>query len=630
MSEKEKKHPIRHFWEYIKANFDVVKELSDSAALIILFLYPFRNIHKGLDLWDTGYNLANFQYIGTDSMDPMWLFSTYLSNSIGHLMTLLPYGHTLRGMNFYTAFIPAFTAVLMYLFFTRMVKLPAVLTFIAEFAALSMCWAPTAVLYHYLTYFIITLSAAALYLGLAGDRKMLLVLSGALCGLGVFVRFSNLPQFSLILAIWMYGIFEFREAFLKSDGVKIPSRVDTLVISFVRGLWFTLGYFGASFLYFLYLGFRYGFVEYVQGITDLFSISESAPSYGTKAMIADLIRSYTDQRYWVLCILVFSVAGGLVYFASSFIGDRFFGEKSGKNTPGWLKILKIAGLVLGAVFSVLLILFFMIRENPFVTFNYRSYYCVFALAGLVMFWGLAVSVVGVFFRNDAAENRLLMTLSAYCLLISAIGSNNGEFSVFNNMFFWLPCAVMMLYKLLRNTKYPWLYGLKCVITAVSIFFLIQSTLFGFSFAFSEGESGSGDPRDYIVSGNRTLKSIRMSYDKAYSLERLSGFIEERELGDRELITFGFIPGMSFYLQMEPAFNTWPDLKSYSIDKLSAQLDEILKELQNEAGGSRKPVVILNISSAESDNEAKWKLIYDFLDEGNYRQVYTDKMFVLYE
>lgn len=32
-------------------------------------------------------------------MDNMWLFSTYLSNAIGHLFSLLPGDKTLLGMN---------------------------------------------------------------------------------------------------------------------------------------------------------------------------------------------------------------------------------------------------------------------------------------------------------------------------------------------------------------------------------------------------------------------------------------------------------------------------------------------------------------------------------------------------
>ena len=41
---------------------------------LILLIYPMRHVNWGLDLWDTGYNYANFLYMGTEHMDPMWLF----------------------------------------------------------------------------------------------------------------------------------------------------------------------------------------------------------------------------------------------------------------------------------------------------------------------------------------------------------------------------------------------------------------------------------------------------------------------------------------------------------------------------------------------------------------------------
>ena len=204
MKKKTQNKGIEDIKTYLLENKELIRGLLDSLALIILFLYPFRKIHMGLDLWDTGYNLANFEYMGLTNMDPMWLFSTYLANAVCHLMSLLPYGHTLLGMNFYTSFVPAIMAVSAYLFFTRVLKMPGWLAFVAEYGALALCWAPTSVLYHYLTYFVIGASALLLYRGLTENEALTIGLSGALCGLGIFVRFSNLPQFALILAIWMY------------------------------------------------------------------------------------------------------------------------------------------------------------------------------------------------------------------------------------------------------------------------------------------------------------------------------------------------------------------------------------------------------------------------------------------
>ena len=536
MTDSEKKNSKTGLFEYLKANIESVRDLFDSAALIILSLYPFRGIHKGLDLWDTGYNYANFEYMGKHSMDPMWLFSTYLSNGIGHLMTLLPYGHTLRGMNFYTSFVPAVLAVVMYLVFTRMMKFPAPLAFIGEFAALSMCWAPTGVLYHYLTYLVITLSAAFIYLGLTLNRKALLILSGVLCGLGIYVRFSNLPQFSLIIAIWMYGLFEFREAFASGEAGKLPSRVETVVKSFVRGLWFILGYFGSAFLFLVYLGIRYGFVEYVKGVGELFTIPENADGYGTKAMIMAVVSSYTGQLYWVVRLIIFSLIAGLLYFGACFVYDRTIGSDSaGQNDIKRVKFLKITVIASGGLISAFSVFFLIKRE--YVTFKYTSYWCVFALAGLMAFITLCFGLFGTFRKNGSASGGLLAVLTVYALLISAIGGNNGSYSSYNNMFFWFPCMLFALFEFWKNMKYPWLYGLKCVITGAMLFFMFQSTLFGFNYSFAEADFGSDEPRDYIVTDNTALKGIRMSYDKAYSFERLSAFIEEKGLSDREVITY---------------------------------------------------------------------------------------------
>lgn len=73
-----------------KAGIDSQRRLWEFVFVAILVLYPLRHIAWGLDLWDTGYGYANFEYMGTQHMDPMWLFSTYLTTAIGHFFSLLP------------------------------------------------------------------------------------------------------------------------------------------------------------------------------------------------------------------------------------------------------------------------------------------------------------------------------------------------------------------------------------------------------------------------------------------------------------------------------------------------------------------------------------------------------------
>lgn len=92
------------------------RRLWDFLFVAVLVLYPLRHIAWGLDLWDTGYGYANFEYMGTEHMDPMWLFSTYLTTAIGHFLSLLPGAKTLIGMNFYTGLSISLLAVLGYYF----------------------------------------------------------------------------------------------------------------------------------------------------------------------------------------------------------------------------------------------------------------------------------------------------------------------------------------------------------------------------------------------------------------------------------------------------------------------------------------------------------------------------------
>ena len=70
---------------------------------LLLLLLPLWNMNVGIDLADTTYSLANYEYFG--KTDQMWFFSTFLANVIGLGLTKLPLGNTLLGMNFYTSFL---------------------------------------------------------------------------------------------------------------------------------------------------------------------------------------------------------------------------------------------------------------------------------------------------------------------------------------------------------------------------------------------------------------------------------------------------------------------------------------------------------------------------------------------
>ena len=98
-----------------------------------------------------------------DRMDPMWMFSTYLANALGHLFTFLPWGNTMIGLNVYTGLMVSILAVTSYWFFVKEVKIPKEIVFAGEFLAISFCWCPTALLYNYLTYVLLGAGTVLLY-----------------------------------------------------------------------------------------------------------------------------------------------------------------------------------------------------------------------------------------------------------------------------------------------------------------------------------------------------------------------------------------------------------------------------------------------------------------------------------
>ncbi len=72
--------------------------------------------------------------------------------------------------------------------------------------------------------------------------------------------------------------------------------------------------------------------------------------------------------------------------------------------------------------------------------------------------------------------------------------------------------------------------------------------------------------------------------------------------------------------------------------MSSKLNEIARSIEDSESGAEvgkyyeRPVVILCVSgnAATSTDEEKWKLIYNFLEREDYKLVYSDENFEVYE
>ena len=118
---------------------------------MILLFYPLIKINQGIDVSDSTYSLGNYLFF--NRLEGTWVISTYLSNVIGWILTKLPFGTTLPGMNLYTGLIVSVLVIILYYLLRKW--MPDWIVFAGEFIAIGFLWIPTGILYNYLTYFLL-------------------------------------------------------------------------------------------------------------------------------------------------------------------------------------------------------------------------------------------------------------------------------------------------------------------------------------------------------------------------------------------------------------------------------------------------------------------------------------------
>ena len=589
---------------------------------LILLLYPLRHINIGLDLWDTGYSYGNFVYMGTDHMDPMWLFSTYLANAVGWLLTHLPFGDTLLGMNFYTTFMAAALALMGYLFCTKKLGIPSRIAFLGDFAALNLCWCPTAVLYNYLTYILFLAGCICLYLGLKDDRNRMLVIAGICLGTNVMVRFSNLAEAGMIAAVWAYAII-CRRSFKKTAA---------------QTGWCMLGYFGALGVWLSFIAVRYGLPEYVEEIGRLFGMTDTATDYTPVSMVLGMFELYIENMYWFrrLCVIV----------AAGFVGFAVLPRKLVK-----LKKVGYTGIIALTVC--------WLYHNRFCDMEFHEYYSMLRPGVLFLMMAICIGIIEIFRPSAAREDKLLSGIVILIILITPLGSNNKLFPILNNLFLAGPYVFWMIWRFCRTAKgfsgkagrvelllHP--FPVKAMAVMLSGIMLVQGIGFGATFVFVETH-GARDVYEK-VENNEVLKGIRMNSERAEWMKEISDYVNVQGLEGKEVVLYGNIPSLTYYLNMPSAFNSWSDLRSFSPEAMKDNMEQLAEEVES---GEEPPVVILEMTYgayllAQNEQEGtnangetaavneevvlneKFGMILDFLETYQYKVTFSNEKFVLLE
>lgn len=597
------------------------KKFISACLPVILALYPLRHIWLGVEVTDSAYSAGNYRFL--EHMNPMWLFSTYLGNVTGHFLTGLPGGDRLMGLNFYTALFVSAAAVMLYLFFTRVIRMEKFPVFFGELLAVSLCWCPTTILYNYMTYLFFNMGIVLLYLGLVREKRLLLFLAGVVLGVNVLVRFPNLTEAALIVSVWYYGYLQRKRLkdVLQETGICL------------------FGYLAGAGAVLLSIALKYGMSEYIAGIVRLMRMPADAADYSALSMVLTVLLDYKFSAKWLIHMMILAAAGCLV---SALAHKVLRGRETGKA----------AALCGKAVFAgCILVLFRWWYGLGVFNVKYYTYESMFQWAAVFLILVICAGVHVIFSGKYTRNEKLLSSMTLILIAITPLGSNNHLYPNINNMFLVFPFGLALAGRFLRKLR-EWreillgrakirmsLFPVRAMLTAFLGAMSLQCILFGAVFTFRDGMSGQ--KRDTKIEKNVILRGMTTNAPLAEAIEGLTGYVETEELSDRSVILYGQIPAVSYILDMPPAISTsWPDLASYNYEVL----EEDMEKLRNGETESGRPLIILGagphqwVQGAEMTEaekayhklDEKWELIYAYMADQGYEMTYGNGMFFVYQ
>ncbi|MBR6093674.1 MAG: hypothetical protein IKP92_01465 [Lachnospiraceae bacterium] len=561
----------------------------DAIFIILLTAFPFLHISYGLDILDVGYNLLNFETF--PDMNRTWAVSTLLANILGHIFTKLPGGGTMLGMNIYcTVLFTAFMAVF-YLLLRRYYQ--DWIVFAGLFLAEGLCWCPKVILYHYLSYYLFGLGTLLFLRAMEDSKKWLYVTAGAVLALNVFVRFPNIVESAMILVLFFYGIHE-KKHIWKEFLCCIAGYVTVLLLGI------------------LLVEICFGRGSFAGMIQSLFGMTKEAPSYTPKSMVATIFGDYLDYIYFFVPI----AALGLIAAIPMILIKKPLARA-------------ITVLLSGMCFGVLIRMYY--KWNVF-NFNYVDYRSFFAWSTFFLMIAIILGIVGLFRKGYPIRRKLLGLAVLLLVFITPIGSNNGLYTAFNNLFL---VAVYVFGELVYDPKgsifekkketdiIPLWWGgfaVRCVALMVCAFTMIQGTLFGIVFLFRDESFIQGD--FVTVSDADVIAGINTGRDKGLAVYGLNEFLKANNLKNKETICFGHIPGIYYICEEECVMShSWADLSSFPVEEFQADLDRI---------GENYPVFIgsaeyRKVYEGEKTSEIKEKerIITAYLQSHDYEVIYEN-------
>jgi hypothetical protein len=355
-------------------------------------------------------------------------------------------------------------------------------------------------------------------------------------------------------------------------------------------------------------------------ISSLFGMTDTATDYKPTSMITSMFGDYISYGVWLLAFVIYAVIG-IIFFKMM------------------AKILEKQMLIFKILYGIgfLVVLRFGYGRGMFgldFTDNFSMYkWLVVYLLGVIIF-----SIVAII--SDKIDNTLKLwsVFVLVTIFITPLGSNNGLYPIINNLFVVAPISIILVLEICKQfvnkLKGETQFVIKYMITSVMICFFVVSLLYGINYVFHD-YLGAGDKRVSIsLKSDSTANGLLTTSDKAETLEGLDDFLYENNLTEKDLITYGDIPALSYIFNMKPAiYTTWGDLDSNPIGGIEADLNRFDGENKNT---EELPIVILGTESIKdlTDESAlaykKYILIEEFIADNNYTKVYENESYAVYQ
>lgn len=585
----------------------------DYVYVLLMLLYPLIGINQGLSVIDTTYSLSNYSYF--DSMQGTWMVATYLANVVGWLLMHFPFGSTMLGINFYTSFVVSGMAIATYQVLKKI--FPKWLVFVTQIMAIGLCWAPTTVLYHYLTYMLLQFALLLLFRAITGEQEKsarCFILAGLLLGANVAVRMPNITHMMLILAVW-FGTCLFADK--KDNWLRLCLKnTGYCLIGYIPGLLIPLGM----------ICIQYGVMAYPNMVHTMFAMTEKATDYTPASMLTGMFGTYFRAAAWIFPWVLVLAAG-------------FFLSKIESPIKGTLSSVWCKGVYI-LPFLVLLRLYW---GRGMFDFRYYNYGSVYGLATLCMLASACVCLMAL--SQGQKEIKVLALLTLLQMFLVPLGGNNELYPLMNDLFLLLPVMTGILYSAYKSQKIN--YYVAVPMALLILMLAVQSVGFHGQFALQDGIWGEERDAKIEESTLPQAAGIYTTGTNAETLQELAEYAAGQGMQGKEAILYGQIPGLGYLLGMPSALSTfWPDLDSYRTLEFQEDMESLKQKIREE--NKECPVILVSskvgayidedaeamnrfdADQTKYDEDEKLQGIMGFMKENQYEQTFCNAAYAVYQ